>query len=51
MEKLSIVVPCFNEQETIPLFYPATLAPALVQMITSPIITRKSKIWATTNAN
>ena len=23
MEKLSIVVPCFNEQETIPLFYPA----------------------------
>lgn len=23
MEKLSIVVPCFNEQESIPLFYPA----------------------------
>ena len=23
MAKLSIVVPCYNEQETIPLFYPA----------------------------
>ena len=23
MTKLSIVVPCYNEQETIPLFYPA----------------------------
>ena len=32
-------------------FLIATLAPALVQMITSPIITRKSKIWAMTNAN
>ena len=32
-------------------FLIATLAPALVQMLTSPIITRKSKIWATTNAN
>lgn len=24
MKKLSIVVPCYNEQETIPLYYPAT---------------------------
>lgn len=23
MPKLSIVVPCYNEEETIPLFYPA----------------------------
>lgn len=32
-------------------FLVATIAPALVQMITSPIITKKSKIWAQTNAN
>ena len=32
-------------------FVIATIAPAVVQMITSPIITKKSKIWAKTNAN
>ncbi|KRL90424.1 ATP-binding cassette domain-containing protein [Lactobacillus kalixensis] len=32
-------------------FVVAMIAPALVQMITSPIITKKSKIWADKNAN
>lgn len=32
-------------------FLIATIAPALVQIITSPIITKKSEIWAKTNAN
>lgn len=32
-------------------FLIATLAPALVQMITSPIITRRAEVWAQTNAN
>ena len=32
-------------------FVVATIAPAVVQIITSPIITKKSKIWAQTNAN
>lgn len=32
-------------------FLIATIAPAIVQMVTSPIIIKRSKVWAKTNAN
>ena len=47
----SITFAFYSSWQMTLVFLFATLAPALVQMITSPIITRKSKIWATTNAN